>query len=68
MGGTADRAEGTWDETKGKVKQKAGEVTDDESLQAEGYKDEAKGEGKQAMGKAKDKAEDAKERIKESFD
>ena len=36
MAGEKDRAEGTWQDTKGKVKEKAGDATDNESLEREG--------------------------------
>jgi uncharacterized protein YjbJ (UPF0337 family) len=59
-----DRAEGKWDETKGKVKEGAGDMTDNERLEAEGKKDQTKGKGKQAVEDVKD----AGRRVKEAFD
>jgi uncharacterized protein YjbJ (UPF0337 family) len=49
-----------WDQAEGKVKEKAGEVTDDKSLEAEG-----KAQG--ALGDVKDKADDLKDEVKERF-
>jgi uncharacterized protein YjbJ (UPF0337 family) len=49
-----ERAEGKWDETKGKGKQAWGSATDDKSTEAEGKWDEAKGKGKQKYEDAKD--------------
>ncbi len=50
--------EGKWDEVKGDVKEKAGQVTDDESLEREGQAEQAKGNVKQAWEKAKDALND----------
>ncbi|MGH2546035.1 MAG: CsbD family protein [Actinomycetota bacterium] len=36
MAGERDKAEGTWDEAKGAVKEKAGEATGDRTTEAEG--------------------------------
>jgi len=52
--------EGKWDEVKGDVKEKAGQVTGDESLENEGKADQVKGNVKQAWEKAKDAADDLK--------
>jgi len=41
-------------EVKGKIKKKAGEATDDTSLEAEGRAEESKGDLKQAAEKVKD--------------
>ena len=48
-----------WDEVKGKAKEQAGKVTDDEELEAEGKLDQAKGKTKEAWEDAKDAARDA---------
>lgn len=48
-----------WDEIKGKAKEEAGELSDDEELESEGKLDQAKGEAKGAWEKAKDAARDA---------
>jgi uncharacterized protein YjbJ (UPF0337 family) len=46
--------EGAADKAKGAVKDAAGKIMDDKSLQAEGKMDKAKGEARQALGDAKD--------------
>ena len=48
-----------FDDAKGQVKEKAGDVTDDGSLKREGKEDQAAGKAKSALGSAKDKADDA---------
>lgn len=47
-----------WDQVKGKAKEKTGEATGDEDLQAEGQVDQAKGKGKEAWEKGKEAADD----------
>ena len=49
-----DRIEGSAEQAKGKVKESAGKVTGNESLEAEGHADQAKGNIKQAGEKVKD--------------
>jgi uncharacterized protein YjbJ (UPF0337 family) len=49
-------SDGKVDETKGRVKQAAGDLTDDQSLKNEGKVDEGTGKAKGALGKAGDKA------------
>lgn len=51
--------DGKIDQTKGKVKQAIGDLTDDDKLKAEGKVDEAVGEAKTAVGGAEKKAEAA---------
>ena len=58
---TRDRAEGMFDQGKGKVKQGVGDLTDDEQMQGEGKVDELKGKGEQAVGDLKDAAGDLKD-------
>jgi len=48
-----DEVEGKWDKTKGTVKEKIGEVTGNEELEAEGEADQAGGEAQQTWGKFK---------------
>jgi uncharacterized protein YjbJ (UPF0337 family) len=48
---------------RGKIKETAGRLTDDEALTRQGKKDQAKGEMKKAGDKLKDAAEHAKEAI-----
>ncbi|HYF66662.1 MAG TPA: CsbD family protein [Ohtaekwangia sp.] len=52
---------GTWNEMKGKLKQKYGELTDDDLTYAEGKEDELYGRLQQRLGKTK-------EQIKEEID
>jgi uncharacterized protein YjbJ (UPF0337 family) len=49
---------------RGKVKEAAGRLSDDEALERQGKNDQAKGEIKKAGDKLKDAAEHAKEAIK----
>ena len=58
---TRDRAEGMFDETKGKGKQALGDLTDNEQMKGEGMIDEMKGKGEQAWGDIKDAAGDLKD-------
>lgn len=46
------------DDTKGKVKEAAGDLTDDKDLQREGKVDQASGEVKEKVGDAADKVKD----------
>jgi uncharacterized protein YjbJ (UPF0337 family) len=52
-------AEGKFDEGKGRVKEAAGSLTDDDSLKNEGKVDKGAGKAKQALGDAADKTGDA---------
>lgn len=47
---------GHWNETKGKLKQKYGELTDDDLMFAEGKEDELLGRVQQRLGKTKEEA------------
>ena len=67
MDGSDDRREGRFDEAKGSVKEKAGELTGDEQLEREGEKDRTKGNAKQALGKTKDAADKVKEAAKDAI-
>jgi uncharacterized protein YjbJ (UPF0337 family) len=58
MGGSDDRAEGKADELKGRVKEAAGDLTDNERLRSEGAGDKAEGKAKQAIGDVKKAVED----------
>ncbi len=51
--------DGTIDNTKGKLKEAAGDLTDDQSLKNEGKVDKASGGLKNAIGDAADKVKDA---------
>ncbi|SMO49817.1 CsbD family protein [Gracilimonas mengyeensis] len=45
---------GNWNETKGKLKQKYGELTDDDLAYTEGQEDELLGKLQKKLGKTKD--------------
>jgi uncharacterized protein YjbJ (UPF0337 family) len=52
-------SDGAVDRTKGKVKEAAGDLSDDQSLKNEGKVDKTSGKIKDAIGDAADKAKDA---------
>jgi len=52
--GLEDKIDANADKAKGKAKEVAGRITDDNSLEAKGHLDEAKGNAKEAWEKAKD--------------
>ena len=52
-------ADGKLDETKGRVKEAAGDLTDDDSLKTEGKVDKAEGSLKDKLDDAGDKVKDA---------
>jgi uncharacterized protein YjbJ (UPF0337 family) len=58
MSGTDDKAEGQGQELKGRLKEAAGDLTDDKSLKSEGAGDKTAGKVKQAVGDIKKAAED----------
>jgi uncharacterized protein YjbJ (UPF0337 family) len=58
MSGEADKA-------KGRAKQAAGDITDNEDLKKEGKKDEAAGKAKDAIGDAKDKINETIDKIRD---
>ena len=51
--------DGTTDKAKGRVKEAAGDLTDDKSLKNEGKVDRASGKVKDAVGDTADKVKDA---------
>ncbi|HEY5430877.1 MAG TPA: CsbD family protein [Solirubrobacteraceae bacterium] len=51
-------SDGTVDNTKGKIKEAAGDLTGDKSLKNEGKVDKAAGSAKDAVGGAADKVKD----------
>jgi uncharacterized protein YjbJ (UPF0337 family) len=51
--------DGTADKAKGRVKEAAGDLTDDQGLKNEGKVDKATGSAKDAIGDAGDKVKDA---------
>lgn len=63
-----DNVEGKWKQTKGWVKDKTGEVTNDPELEAEGEADRAEGKTQEAWGKVKESAGDAVDAVKDAFD
>ena len=52
-------SDGNLDETKGRVKEAAGDLTDDDGLKNEGKVDKAEGSIKDKLGDAADKVKDA---------
>ena len=60
-------AEGKFDQVKGDVKKKAGEVVDDQNLKDKGDADKGEGKAKETVEKAKDKATDAIDKVKDKF-
>ncbi len=57
-----------WDQVEGTVKEKAGELTGDESTEAEGQADQVKGKVEGAKGDVKEAGEKVKESINKAFD
>lgn len=55
---------GEFDKAAGRMKQAAGDLTDNKDLKNEGKKDEAAGKMKDAVGSVKDKADDVIDKIK----
>jgi uncharacterized protein YjbJ (UPF0337 family) len=60
-----DGIEGKKDELKGRAKEAAGDLTDDEGLQAEGKADKAGGKIKQGLDDAKDRGEELVDKVKD---
>ena len=58
---------GTSDKAKGRAKQAAGDLTDDDDLKREGETDEKAGKAKEAIDSAKDKANEAVDSVKDKF-
>jgi uncharacterized protein YjbJ (UPF0337 family) len=58
---------GETDQAKGRVKQAAGDLTDDEELRREGEQDETAGKIKDTIDDAKDKANDAIDSVKKKL-
>jgi uncharacterized protein YjbJ (UPF0337 family) len=55
------------DQAKGRIKQAAGDLTDNEDLKKEGKTDETAGKVKEFLEDTKDKAEDMVDKIKDRF-
>ena len=62
-----DQIEGKAKELKGRLKQGAGDVLDDEDLRNEGVADEAEGEVQKGFGKVRDKVGNAIEEVGEKI-
>ena len=58
----------TIDQAKGRAKQAAGDLTDNDDLKREGKSDELLGKAKGALDDLRDKAEDALESVKDKID
>jgi uncharacterized protein YjbJ (UPF0337 family) len=56
-----------FDDAKGRVKEAAGDLTDDQDLEREGKADQAGASVKEFAEKAKDKVEDAVDSVKEKL-
>lgn len=56
--GLGDKISNKTQETAGKIKEKTGDATDNETLQDEGLKDQAVAKAKQAGERAKDEVKD----------
>jgi uncharacterized protein YjbJ (UPF0337 family) len=56
---------GEFDQAKGRVKQAAGDLTDDDELRREGKADEAGGKVKSALDDAKDTLDDAVDKVRD---
>lgn len=61
MGATADKLQGNWNQVKGKLKQKYGDLTDDDLQYAEGKEDEL-------IGRIQERTGESKEQIKRYID
>jgi uncharacterized protein YjbJ (UPF0337 family) len=59
---------GETDQAKGRVKQAAGDLTDNDDLKREGKADETAGKVKEAIGDAKDKFDDVIDDVKKKLD
>ena len=55
--------DGTFDNMKGKVKEAAGDLTDDKDLEREGKVDQGKGNVKDKVGNVADSAKDAADKV-----
>ena len=62
-----DEVRGKWEQAKGRAKQAAGDLTDNERLRDEGVTDEAIGSAREGVGKARRKIGEAIEDIGEQL-
>ena len=60
-------SDGTTDDLKGRVKEAAGDLTDDKDLKNEGKTDRASGKVKDAIDDVKDKADDVVDSVKDKL-
>jgi uncharacterized protein YjbJ (UPF0337 family) len=60
--------EGKKDDLKGRAKEAAGDLTDDDRLKAEGKADRAGGKVKEFLEDAKDKGEEIVDKVKDKID
>lgn len=58
---------GEFDQAKGRAKQAAGDLTDDDELRREGETDEASGKVKDKLDDAKDKLDDAVDKVRDKL-
>ena len=65
---TNDKAKGSMEHTKGKAKEAAGKVTDDERLEREGRKDQVKGDARKAVGTSRTPGKKIKDGVKDMAD
>ena len=56
------------DKAKGRIKQAAGDLTDDDDLKSEGKLDELSGKAKDALDTVKDKAHDAMDAVRDKVE
>jgi uncharacterized protein YjbJ (UPF0337 family) len=56
------------DDLKGRVKEAAGDLTDNDRLQREGKADQAEGKVKEFVDDARDKIEDAVDKVRDKLD
>lgn len=54
------------DQAKGRIKQAAGDLTDNDDLKREGKADENAGKAKEFLGDVKDKLDDAVDKVKDA--
>jgi uncharacterized protein YjbJ (UPF0337 family) len=64
----SDESKGKLENLKGRVKQAAGAITGDKSLEAEGAVDRAKGAAQEKVGEAKRKLDDANRKVDDDAD
>jgi uncharacterized protein YjbJ (UPF0337 family) len=60
--------DGRYDELKGRAKQAAGDVVDNDDLRRSGKRDQASGKTKKAVEHAKDKVEEGVDRARKAID